>query len=293
MPGTLFLVATPIGNLEDITLRALRVLREAGLIAAEDTRRTAQLLTHFGIRTPLLSFHEHSGPSKRELIRSRLAGGVDVALVSDAGTPVLSDPGLELVQACIADGIPVDPVPGASAPLAAAIASGFPLASLTILGFVPSRSKDRKEWLRRIGGVSGTVTFFESPVRIRATLEEAATSLGNRQICVARELSKVHQEFVRGDAKTVLESLGTVKGEFTVVVGPVIGQVTDSGLATDAEVVRAFERHDRSSGMSRRDIVVTVARELGVPPKHVYAAVERAKKVEETAVSSRLMKEPR
>src|SRR5262245_37840711 len=220
MPGTLFLVATPIGNLEDITLRALRVLREASLIAAEDTRRTAQLLTHFGIRTPLLSFHEHSGPSKRELIRSRLAGGVDVALVSDAGTPVLSDPGLELVQACIVDGIPVDPVPGASAPLAAAIASGFPLASLTIRGFVPHRSKDRKEWLRRVGEVSGTVTFFESPVRIQATLEEVATYLGNRQICVARELSKVHQEFVRGDAKTVLESLGTVKGEFTVVVGP-------------------------------------------------------------------------
>src|SRR5688500_9640988 len=146
MPGTLFVVATPIGNLEDITLRALRTLREVQVIAAEDTRRTAKLLTHHGISTPTLSFHEHNTRSRLPQLLARLDEGVDVALVTDAGTPGVSDPGVALVQACIERGIPVDALPGASAPLVAAVVSGFPMEPFTILGFPPSRSKARSDW---------------------------------------------------------------------------------------------------------------------------------------------------
>src|SRR6266545_3220600 len=170
MPGTLFVVATPIGNLEDITLRALRVLREAHVIAAEDTRRTAKLLSHHAISTPTLSFHEHNTRTRLPQILARLERGQNVALVTDAGTPGVSDPGVELVAAAVAQGIPVDPIPGASAPLVAGIASGFPLEPMTILGFPPSRAKDRSVWLQQAGNVKNTFAFFEAPHRIRQTL---------------------------------------------------------------------------------------------------------------------------
>ena len=163
MSGTLFVVATPIGNLEDITFRALRVLREVDVIAAEDTRRTSKLLTHYGISTPAVSFHQHNTRSRLPHLIRRLERNENVALVSDAGTPGISDPGVELVDACAKKGIVVDPVPGPSAPLAAATASGFPLEPLTILGFVPTRAKDRKLWMDRVEGIRHTFTFFEAP----------------------------------------------------------------------------------------------------------------------------------
>jgi 16S rRNA (cytidine1402-2'-O)-methyltransferase len=277
MSGTLFLVATPIGNLEDITLRALRVFREVGLIAAEDTRRTAKLLAHYAIRTPTISFHDHSGSSRRDLILSRLREGTHVALVSDAGTPMVSDPGLDLVQSAIAADIRVDPVPGVSAPLAAAVASGYPLNPLTVLGFAPSRSKDRKLWLKGVAALGGTVTFFESPFRIRSMLEDASHILGIRHMCVAREVSKVHQEFLRGDAATILARLTAEKGEFTVVVGPIIGLSTNHDRPADEEIVHAFKEIGAGSGFSRRQIVSAVARKLKMPAREVYAAVERSK----------------
>ena len=220
MSGTLFLISTPIGNLEDITLRALRVLREADLIAAEDTRRTAKLLAHYAITTPTISFHEHNTRSRLPQLLRRLAGGERVALVTDAGTPGLSDPGVELVRACLDDNIPVEPVPGANAPLTAAVASGFPLEPLTILGFVPVRVKARKDWFSAIQAIKHTMTFFEAPHRIRQTLTDLDTVLGDRPIMLARELSKVHQEFARGTARHIIGLLTVFKGEFTVVVGP-------------------------------------------------------------------------
>src|SRR5688500_12877443 len=218
--GTLFVVATPIGNLEDITLRALRVLREVDLIAAEDTRRTAKLLTHHGISTPTLSFHEHNTRGRIPQLTGRLDAGESIALGTDGGTPGVSDPGAELVQACIEAGIPVDPVPGVSAPLTAVIASGFPVTPLTIYGFVPSRSKDRTSFLSVISEIRTTCTFFESPHRIVATLAEAQLILGNRPIMVGRELTKVHQEFLYGTPGDVAQRLSNPRGEFTVVVGP-------------------------------------------------------------------------
>src|SRR5688572_1978923 len=187
MPGILYVVATPIGNLEDITLRALRVLREVTLIAAEDTRRTAKLLTHYGISTPTLSFHEHNSRERIPRLLARLTAGDSIAVVTDAGTPGVSDPGAELVHACVAAGVPVDPLPGASAPLTAVVASGFPVLPLTIYGFAPSRSKDRISFLQAVSELKSTVAFFESPHRIAGTLAEAALCLGNRPIMLGRE----------------------------------------------------------------------------------------------------------
>ena len=200
MSGTLFVVATPIGNLEDITLRALRVLREVAVIAAEDTRRTAKLLAHHSISTRSISFHAHNTRSRLPQLVNRLKQQENIALVTDAGTPGVSDPGLELVQACIEHGIAVDPIPGASAPLTALIGSGFPLVPFTMYGFVPNRAKARITWLGEVAKIEHTFSFFEAPHRIEATLLVAADYFGVRPIVVARELTKMHQEFLRGTA---------------------------------------------------------------------------------------------
>src|SRR5688500_8485842 len=278
MPGTLHVVATPIGNLEDITLRALRVLREVDLIAAEDTRRTAKLLTHHGISTPTLSFHEHNTRGRIPQLTGRLDAGESIALVTDAGTPGVSDPGAELVQACIEAGIPVDPVPGASAPLTAVIASGFPVTPLTIYGFAPTRSKDRKTLFADISEIRTTVTFFESPHRIVATLIEAQQVLGDRPIMLGRELTKVHQEFLYGTAGDLAARLTNPRGEFTVVVGPAPTPPRQAYDLTDGAVAVEVSRTAEVSGASKREALGLVARKIGKSKREVYAAVERAKK---------------
>jgi 16S rRNA (cytidine1402-2'-O)-methyltransferase len=278
MAGTLFVVATPIGNLEDITLRALRVLREADIVAAEDTRRTARLLAHHGISTPTLSFHEHNTRARLPQLLARLEAGEQVAVVTDAGTPGIADPGIELVRACRDRGIPVDPIPGASAPLSAAVASGFPLEPLTVLGFVPSRSKDRNMWLRQAFAVSHTFTFFEAPHRIRRTLEEVRTLSGERPIMVARELTKLHQEFIVGSASSIIGRLTECRGEFTVVVGPLPKAETLNADASDQDIVAEFGRTTDCCPGSRREIVTAVARKYGRSSRDVYAIIERSKK---------------
>ena len=277
MPGTLFVVATPIGNLEDITLRALRVLREVALIAAEDTRRTARLLAKHGIATPTLSFHEHNALSRLPQLMSRLHGGHSLALVTDAGTPGISDPGVELVDSCVRAGIPVDPIPGVSASITAAMASGFPLIPLTIWGFPPHRSHDRNAWLTACSEIQSTMTFFESPHRIVKTLEACGTIFGDRPICVGRELTKIHQEFLRGTASDVAALVRTrARGEFTVVIGP----ITNNGrrvLCDDADIAEVFARKTKSANTSRRAAIADTARELGISARAVYSAVERSK----------------
>lgn len=279
MSGTLYVVATPIGNLEDITLRALRVLREVDLIAAEDTRRTARLLAHHGISTRTTSFHEHNSRSRTPQLVAKLDSGSSVALVTDAGTPGVSDPGVELVAACIQGGIPVDPIPGVSAPLAAAVASGFPLDSLTIKGFAPYRSKDRKEFLCELAEEEGAVTFFEAPHRIRETLAAMAAILGNRPIVVARELTKVHQEFRRGTAAELLAGLGLPKGEFTLVVGPSARNPDRPEMPVDSDVSLEFGEVAKLPGVNRRQAISTMAKKYGKSTREIYAAVERAKRV--------------
>jgi 16S rRNA (cytidine1402-2'-O)-methyltransferase len=278
MAGTLFVVATPIGNLEDITLRALRVLREANFIAAEDTRRTAKLLSHFGIHTPMLSFHAHNSHARMPQLIARMQAGESVALVTDAGTPGISDPGAELVAACRSANVPVDPVPGASAALVAAVGSGFPLNSVTFLGFPPIKSKARRSWLEGLAGQRATVVFFEAPHRIGPTLTELGTILGNRQICVARELTKAHQEFVRGAADSDSFRFITRKGEFSVVIGPSENAAPQARAASDDEIAEAFRAIDESSMASgRRRAAGEVAKRFGLTTNEVYRAIERTK----------------
>jgi len=281
MSGTLFVVATPVGNMEDVTFRAIRVLREVDLIAAEDTRRTARLLSHYGISTPSVSFHQHNVRMRLPQLLSRLEAGKNVALVTDAGTPGVSDPGVELVDACIKAQIAVDPIPGASAPLVAAVGSGFPLIPLTIFGFPPRRSKDRMEWFSQILEIPHTFSFFESPHRIAVTLAELRILLGERQIVVGRELTKRHQEFLRGSAEAVVDQLSEARGEITVVVGPLntSDMLNDQELVGDA-VANAVVMFGQltNNGRSRRAALTEAARTFSVPARVVYAAVEEAKK---------------
>jgi 16S rRNA (cytidine1402-2'-O)-methyltransferase len=278
MPGTLFVVATPIGNLEDITLRALRVLREADVIAAEDTRRTARLLARHAISTPTVSFHEHNQRRAVPQLVSRLEKGSSVALVTDAGTPGISDPGVELVRAAVDAGIPIQPIPGVSAALAAAVVSGFPLIPLTIWGFPPYRSKDKKDWFKARSQAESTMTFFEAPHRLIETLRVAADYLGNRPIMLGRELTKVHQQFLYGTASELSERLGDgVKGEITVVIGPLTYLPRREPEPSDLDIAAEFGRITNSGQPSRREAIAATAKNLGISAKKVYAAVERTK----------------
>jgi 16S rRNA (cytidine1402-2'-O)-methyltransferase len=278
MPGTLFVVATPIGNLEDITLRALRVLRDVQIIAAEDTRRTARLLTRHAISTPTLSFHEHNTRIRLPQLVARLQRGESIALVTDAGTPGISDPGAEMVQACIDAAIEVDPIPGVSAPLAAAVASGFPLIPLTIYGFPPHRSKDRIVWFANISQTESTVTFFEAPHRIAETLRGAADILGDRPIMVARELTKVHQELLRGTATQLADRMkSNARGEFTVVIGPTTNVEDGLPRPSDEALALEFGLLTETGKMSRREAVSATAKRFGLAAREVYSAIERTK----------------
>lgn len=217
--GTLYLVATPIGNLEDISFRALRVLKEAQLIAAEDTRHTSKLLNHFGIKKPLTSYHEHNKESKINQILSSLEAG-DVALVSDAGTPGLNDPGYELVKAVLDAGYQASPVPGPSAPIAALVASGLPADRFLYLGYLPRKRVDRKRALAGVADLPYTLVFLETPHRLIQALEDLEHVLGDRRIAVARELTKVYEEIVRGRISEVHSHFLTLppRGEITLVV---------------------------------------------------------------------------
>jgi 16S rRNA (cytidine1402-2'-O)-methyltransferase len=281
--GTLYLVSTPIGNLEDITLRALRVLREAHLIAAEDTRHTRHLLTHYDIRTPCTSYHEHNKLARLDEILAALAQG-DVALVSDAGTPALSDPGFELVQVCVAAGFEVSPVPGAGAPLAALVASGLPTDQFLYVGFLPRRRKVRRTFLGTIASNPATLVCFEAPHRIVASLTDALDILGDRQVAIAREMTKRHEEFIRTSIGQALAHVQAQRprGEFTLVIagyapgeqGEAGGQQPASAAQTPPEpdeatiVARMHELH--AQGYRTSQAASQVAREWGLTKKTVY-----------------------
>jgi 16S rRNA (cytidine1402-2'-O)-methyltransferase len=277
MPGTLFIVATPIGNLEDITLRALRVLREVDLIAAEDTRRTAKLLAHYSIASPTLSFHEHNTRTRIPELLARLEVGADVALVTDAGTPGISDPGCELIRVCGERGIRIDPVPGACAPVTAAVASGFRLESLTIFGFVPVRPKDRKEWILRASEVRGTFTCFETPHRIFRTLTEAAMLFGERPIFVAREMTKLHQQFIHGTGPDIIGRMTSTKGEFTLVLGPVGVAAGEEEALDETSIFSEFGDMTENMPSGRRAVVSALAKKHRRSAKYIYDLIERHK----------------
>jgi 16S rRNA (cytidine1402-2'-O)-methyltransferase len=268
--GTLYIVATPIGNLEDITLRALRVLREVDWIACEDTRQTRKLLDHFGIAKPMASYHEHNESGRATELVEKLARGGSGALVSDAGTPLISDPGYRLVQAAIAAEVPVVPIPGVSAGVSALSAAGLPTDAFRFCGFLPPKSSQRRKTLEQWKSETATLIFYETPHRILEALEDVAAVMGSRPVVVARELTKLHEEFLRGTAVEVKSELGSrpsVKGEITLLIGK-----TDEVQADDTpleEAVRAAEQQ----GLPRMDAIKQVARQRGLSKREVYRLI--------------------
>lgn len=266
--------STPIGNLEDITLRALRVLREVDLIVGEDTRRTRKLLSHYGIPTPFApSLFQGAEEGRTREVLSLLRAGREVALVSDAGTPLLSDPGYPLVRACVAEGIPVVPVPGPSALLAALVASGLPTDRFLFLGYLPRQAGPRRRVLQTLEAVDCTVVFYESPHRILATLGELARAAGERPVVVARELTKVHEEFVRGTAEEVhreLTARGEVKGEIVVLLSP-----RPTSPRPAAEGAERLYHELLAAGLSPREALQETAARLSLPRRTVYRAVHK------------------
>jgi 16S rRNA (cytidine1402-2'-O)-methyltransferase len=263
--GTLYVVATPIGNLEDITLRALRVLREASLIAAEDTRTTRVLLRKHGITTRLASYNEHNMRRRTPELLSALETG-DIALVSEAGTPGVNDPGHELIAAVVAARGAVVPIPGPSAVVAALVASGLPMREFAFLGFVPRRPGDRRRTLTSAAREPRTTVLFESPHRLRTTLEAIHEAFGDRPLAVCRELTKKFEEVFRGTASEAFAHFTEPRGEFTVVVE---GASVGTEKASEAEV-RAELNRLRGSGASAKDAVAAVASAHGLPKRQVY-----------------------
>ena len=278
--GTLFVVATPIGNLEDITLRALRVLREVAVVAAEDTRRTGNLLRHYQIDTPLFSLREHNEQRRAAAIIRRLDAGESIALVSDAGTPGISDPGALLVRAVREAGFHVDPIPGASAVTAALSACGLSLERFGYAGFPPVRSNARKTWFDWVGLLRDVpVVCFEAPHRVRRTLEEMRVVFVDRPIIIARELTKAHEEWSFVTVGPQREALDVrEKGEIVLILGPTTKTAASAATPSDAQVAHLFGQLTANGlSTSRRAAIKAVAAQLGVSTKAVFEALERTK----------------
>ena len=273
--GTLYVVATPIGNLEDMSPRAVRVLREAALIAAEDTRHTGKLLKHFEIETPLTSYFEHNKLSKLDFILEKLTSG-DVAIVSDAGTPAINDPGYELVTAALASGWDVVPVPGPSAPIAALTVSGLPTDSFLYLGYLPHKTSERHKRLEEVIRQPFTLVFLESPYRIVESLEDLLSILGDRRICVAREMTKMFEEYWRGTVGGALEYFKSqpARGEFTLVVE---GKRDGNHVLWTEDQVRAAVRTELESKKSAKEISAALAKISGWNKKEIYALINQNK----------------
>ncbi len=270
MTGTLYIVATPIGNLEDITYRAVRILREVDLIACEDTRQTRKLLDHYGIGKATVSYHDHNEQSRSVDLVGHLQQGKNIALVSDAGTPLIADPGYRLVARARAEGIAVVPLPGPSAALAALSAAGLPTDSFLFYGFLPAKAGQRRKALEDLRTLAASIVLYEAPHRIVATLDEIGAVLGPRPIVLAREITKIHEEFLSGTAAElagVLRQRDSVRGEFTMIVGR--GEMIQSEAGTIEEAVEELIR----SGVGRMDALKQVARDRGLSKSDVYKQV--------------------
>ncbi len=264
---TLYVVATPIGNLEDISLRALRTLREVKLIAAEDTRKTKRLLTTYDIKTPMTSYHQHNKWTKLDYILNYLEGG-DVALVSNAGTPGISDPGYELIVAASQRGIPVVPIPGASVVITALTISGLATERFTYLGFLPRRADSRRRLLGTVVNEYGTIVVLEAPHRLLAALKDILLVLGDRKVAVCRELTKVHEEVFRGRISQAIGHFTEPRGEFTLVIEGEVGR-DEPPLTEDIE--RQLHQM-RLSGVTAKEAIARVAGETGLSKKELYRA---------------------
>jgi 16S rRNA (cytidine1402-2'-O)-methyltransferase len=267
----LYLVATPVGNLEDISLRALRILKEVDLIACEDTRHTAKLLTHYGIRTPSQSYHKFNEESRAQQLVQMLREGKNIALVSDSGTPLVSDPGYELVSSCRREGIQVVPIPGPSAAIAALIASGLPADSFCFSGFLPSKRSLRKHRLEELAGLPMTLILYEAPHRLLSSLEDMAAILGPRRATVARELTKIHEELLHGtlpELLTLLQARDRIKGEITLVIER--GENTPVAAEYPESLRQHVEEEMRKTGLPRNEALKSVAKQRGITRKDAY-----------------------
>ncbi len=274
--GKLFIVSTPIGNLEDITLRALKVLNTVHLIAAEDTRRTRLLLNHYQIETPLISLHEHNEVKKGKTLIRRMEEGNDIAYVTDAGTPGISDPGFLLVKEALKEGIQVVPIPGPSAVISALVVSGLPLDAFVVQAFLPTKKGERRQVLSSLADETRTLVFFEAPHRLLDTLRDIREILGDRPMALARELTKVHEEVIRGSVGEVVEKIAgrRIRGEITLVVGGAGGAKN----VPDEEIEEALLNLRKEGGLSARDRIERVAKEKGVSRSRVYAIDLKLKK---------------
>lgn len=265
--AVLYIVATPIGNLEDVTLRALRILKEVGLIAAEDTRKTRRLLSAYGIRTPLTSYHEHNSRAKLGYLLDRLEEK-DVALVSEAGMPGLSDPGYELVVAAAQRGIPVVPIPGPSVVPTALAVSALPIHQFTYLGFLPRRKKERIGLLKSIASEARTTVVFEAPHRLSTTLKELAEVLGDRRVAIGRELTKIHEEVFRGTISQAMEHFRQPRGEFTLVIeGSKGAEKPVLTVEVEQQLCRLYDQ-----GVTAKEAISRLSLATGLSKKDLYRA---------------------
>ncbi len=268
--GTLYLCATPIGNLEDMTFRAVKILREVNFIAAEDTRHTRKLLTHFDIHTPLIRYDEFSKTQSGEKILNLLRGGKNIACVSDAGLPAISDPGADLVKLAVESNIKVCPIPGANAALSALICSALDTIKFTFVGFLPKTAKNRRELLTELSTRPETLIFYESPHHLKKTLTELLDALGNRNAVLARELTKVHEEFLRGKISELAENLSEPIGEFVIVVE---GKKNSDEVQTPAENFIDVYKNLISQGIDKKSAIREVAKKFNLNRREIYTAV--------------------
>lgn len=277
-PG-LYLVATPIGNLEDITLRAVRVLKEADLIACEDTRQTQKLLNHYNITTRTSSYHEHNEMTRSAELVLDLEGGARVALVTDAGMPGISDPGFRLISLAIRHHIPVVPIPGASAFLAALVASGLPTDSFRFSGFLPPKGGQRRQMLESIKASPRTQVFYEAPHRVKEAVEDVVEILGEeRHVVIAREVTKIHEEFLRGRASEILETLnarGDIKGEITLLIGK--AEETERKVAAGVSVRQRLQQVMAEEKLDEKAALKRIAKEMGVSKSEAYRELQRSR----------------
>lgn len=278
--GTLYIVGTPIGNLEDITQRALRTLREVAVIACEDTRETRKLLNHFQIDTPVTSYHEHNKRTAGPRLIERLLGGDDVALVTDAGMPAISDPGEDLVRSAIEAGIPVVPVPGPTAFVTALVASGLPTRRFVFEGFLPHKGRERREALERLKAEERTVILYEAPHRLRETLQDLRAALGDRRAVACRELTKLYEEYVRGMLSELIVHFEAhePRGEFVLILDGASPEApeAEAGPADARSLARAVAELE-AQGMDRKAAIKEVAQRLGLRKRAVYQALLEAK----------------
>ena len=271
MSGNLYLVATPIGNLEDITLRAIKVLKDVDIIAAEDTRHTLKLLNHLEIKKPLISYHRHNEEVKTNVLIDRLLEGKNIALVTDAGTPAISDPGEEIVKLAIQNNIEIIPIPGACALINALIVSGLSTREFSFIGFLSTIKKEKKEKLEEVKFETRTLILYEAPHKLKGTLEQIFETLGNRNIVLARELTKIHEEFIRGTVSEILDRIEEIKGEFVILVEGNNISKKDLELSNlkNLSLEEHYSRYE-NQGLDKKEIIKRIAKDRNVNKNEIY-----------------------